>query len=113
MNKQVIICVDDEISLWKSLKSELKNALGSDYQIELAEGGEEALELIEVLQEEGYEIPLIISDYFLPLMKGDELLRLVHLTSPNTIKIMLTGQANLEAISNVIKYANLYRYIDC
>jgi diguanylate cyclase (GGDEF)-like protein/PAS domain S-box-containing protein len=111
MNKQVIICVDDEISILKSLKSELKNALGSDYQIELAEGGEEALELIEVLQEEGYEIPLIISDYFMPVMKGDELLRLVHLTSPNTIKIMLTGQANIEAISNVIKYANLYRYI--
>jgi adenylate cyclase len=111
MNKQVIICVDDEISILRSLKSELKNALGSDYQIELAEGGEEALELMELLPEEGYEIPLIISDYLMPLMKGDELLRLVHLMAPNTIKIMLTGQANIEAISNVIKYANLYRYI--
>jgi PAS domain S-box-containing protein len=66
---------------------------------------------MELLQEEGYEIPLIISDYLMPLMKGDELLRLVHLMAPNTIKIMLTGQANIEAISNVIKYANLYRYI--
>ncbi|MGL4376505.1 MAG: response regulator, partial [Microcoleaceae cyanobacterium] len=111
MNKQVIICVDDEISILRSLKSELKNVLGFDYQIELAEGGEDALELLESLQEEGYEIPLIISDYLMPGMKGDELLRLVHLNSPNTLNIMLTGQANIEGISNAIKYASLYRYI--
>ena len=111
MNKQVIICVDDEISILRSLKSELKNVLGFDYQIELAEGGEDALELLESLQEQGYEIPLIISDYLMPGMKGDKLLRLVHLNSPNTLNIMLTGQANIEGISNAIKYASLYRYI--
>ncbi|HEY9808528.1 MAG TPA: adenylate/guanylate cyclase domain-containing protein [Halomicronema sp.] len=111
MKKQVIICVDDEISLLKSLKLELKNAFSQDYTIEIAEGGEEALELIEELQAEGIEIPLIISDYVMPKMKGDELLKKVQEVSPHTLKVMLTGQASLEGIGNAINYAKLYRYM--
>src|SRR5919199_4839605 len=111
MTKQVIICVDDETTVLRSLKTELKEALGKDYLIEIAESGEYALELIEELLEDGYEIPLIISDYIMPDMKGDDLLKRVHLLSPKTLKVMLTGQADLEAVGNAIKYAQLYRYI--
>ncbi len=111
MTKQVIICVDDETTVLRSLKTELKQALGKDYLIEIAESGEYALELIEELLEDGYEIPLIISDYIMPDMKGDELLKRVHLISPKTLKVMLTGQADIEAVGNAIKYAKLYRYI--
>ncbi|HEY9606557.1 MAG TPA: adenylate/guanylate cyclase domain-containing protein [Allocoleopsis sp.] len=111
MTKQVIICVDDETTVLRSLRAELQEAIGDDYLIEIAEGGEEALELIEELQEDGYEFPLIISDYLMPKMKGDELLKQVHRLLPKTLKIMLTGQADLEAVSNAIKYGQLYRYI--
>ncbi|WP_293146961.1 MULTISPECIES: adenylate/guanylate cyclase domain-containing protein [unclassified Microcoleus] len=111
MTKQVIICVDDEKTILKSLKTELKEALGNTYEIEIAEGGKDALELIAELLEDGYEIPLIISDYVMPDMKGDELLRLVHEISPKTLKVMLTGQATIEAVGNAIKQAKLYRYI--
>ena len=111
MNQQVIICVDDERTVLRGLKAELQEALGNNYMIEIAEGGEEALELIEELLEDGDEIVLIISDHIMPDIKGDELLKQVHLISPETIKIMLTGQADLEAIANAINYAKLYRYI--
>jgi PAS domain S-box-containing protein len=111
MTKQVIICVDDETTVLRSLKAELQEVIGDDYLIEIAEGGEEALELIEELLEDGYEFPLIISDHIMPKMKGDELLKRVHLILPQTLKIMLTGQADLEAVGNAIKYAKLYRYI--
>ena len=37
MTKQVIICVDDEKTILKSLKTELKEALGNTYRIEIAE----------------------------------------------------------------------------
>jgi PAS domain S-box-containing protein len=111
MTKQVIICVDDETTVLRSLKAELKEAIGKDYLIEIAEGGEDALALLEELLEDGYEIPLIISDYIMPNMKGDELLKRVHLISPQTLKILLTGQADLEAVGNAIKQAKLYRYI--
>jgi PAS domain S-box-containing protein len=111
MSNQVIICVDDEATVLRSLKAELKKAVGNNYLIEIAEGGEEALELIEELLEEESEVALIISDYIMPDMKGDELLKRVHQLSPKTLKIMLTGQADIEAVGNAIKYANLYRYI--
>jgi class 3 adenylate cyclase/ActR/RegA family two-component response regulator len=111
MTKQVIICVDDESTILRSLKAELKEALGNTYRIEIAEGGEDALELVAELIEDDYEIPLIISDYVMPDMKGDELLRRVHEISPKTLKVMLTGQATIEAVGNAIKYAKLYRYI--
>lgn len=111
MKHSVIICVDDEQTILESLKIELNQALGNQYLIETAEGGEEALEVVEQLLEEDYEIPLVISDYIMPAMKGDEVLKRIHLRSPETLKIMLTGQADILAVANAIKYAKLYRYI--
>ncbi|HEY9700893.1 MAG TPA: ATP-binding protein, partial [Allocoleopsis sp.] len=111
IKKPVIICVDDENTLLESLKIQLRNILGNEYNIELAEGGEDALDLITELLEDGSEIPLVISDYLMPDIKGDELLKSIHQISPKTIKIMLTGQADISAVSNAIKYAKLYRYI--
>ena len=112
MNKKpVIICVDDEPIILESLKIELKKALGEEHLLETAEGGEEALELIDELLAEGCEIVAVISDYLMPNIRGDELLKQIHKILPKTIKIMLTGQADLEAVANTIKYAKLYRYI--
>ncbi len=111
MSKPVIICVDDEPTILESLKIELKKALEDDYLIESASGGEDALELLAELIEDKYEVPVVISDYRMPGIKGDELLKEIHKTCPDTIKIMLTGEANLGAVSNAIKYAKLYRYI--
>ena len=110
-NKPVIICVDDEPIILESLKIELKKVLGEEHLLEIAEGGEDALELIDELLAEGSEIVAVISDYLMPNIKGDELLKQIHQISPKTIKIMLTGQADLEAVANTIKYAKLYRYI--
>jgi class 3 adenylate cyclase/ActR/RegA family two-component response regulator len=109
--KPVIVCVDDEITILTSLKAELRKSFGDEYRVEIAEGGEDALELLGELLEDGDEIPLIISDYIMPDMKGDELLRRVHELSPKTLKVMLTGQATIEAVTNAVKYAKLYRYI--
>lgn len=111
MTKQVIICVDDETTVLRSLKAELKKAVTNDYFIEIAEGGEEALELVEELLGKEDEILLVISDYIMPDIKGDELLKRIHQLSPKTLKIMLTGQADLEAVTTAINSAKLYRYI--
>ncbi|NJL82929.1 MAG: response regulator [Chloroflexaceae bacterium] len=111
MKRPVIICVDDETTVLKSLKAELKAVFKGDYLIEIAQDGNDALELITELLRDGYEIPLIVSDYIMPDMKGDELLRRVHQLLPQTLKVMLTGQATIEAVADAIQYANLYRYI--
>jgi len=111
MVKQIILCVDDEHTILDSLKFELTKLLGDSYIIETAEDAQEALEVIENSLSRGYEIPLVISDHIMPEMKGDEFLKRVHQISPKTLKIMLTGQASIDAVGNAIKYARLYRYI--
>ena len=111
MNPTTIICVDDEQTILESLKIELEGSLGDEYIIEMAQGGEEALEVLSSYIEDEYEVALVIADYIMPDMKGDELLKRIHSISPKTLKIMLTGQADVEAVGNAINYAKLYRYM--
>ena len=111
MKQSVILCVDDERIVLDSLKVELKRSLGKNYIIETSDSGQDALEVIRDFIDDGYEIPLVISDYIMPNMKGDELLQLIHNEHPKTLKVMLTGQANTEGITNAVNFANLYRFI--
>ncbi|NJL48515.1 MAG: response regulator [Leptolyngbyaceae cyanobacterium SM2_5_2] len=109
--RSVIVCVDDEYSILKSLGSQLKRSFGRDYDVELASGGEDALVLCAELTAEGRGIPLIISDQRMQGMDGDTLLIQLHSLYPKTLKIMLTGQADADSIGNVVNAAALYRYI--
>ena len=111
MSKPVILCVDDENIVLISLKEQLKRALGDIFSIEMAESGEEALEIFEELMGDKKEIVVILSDQIMPGMKGDVLLNKVHALSPSTMAILLTGQANLEDVGNAINGARLYRYL--
>jgi PAS domain S-box-containing protein len=111
MHKPVIICVDDEPLVLESLRIVLKEVLGSHCLIETAASGQEALDLMDELQKTGGEIALVLADYLMPGMRGDELLKQVHLRSPKTLTIMLSGQADLDGVSNAIRDAKLYRYI--
>ncbi len=107
-NKPVILCVDDEVVILNSVKKQLKQAFGDTYNYEIAESADEALELIEELDEDNIPIILIVSDWLMPGMKGDELLIQIHQNFPHLVKIMLTGQANEEAIQRAKEQANLY-----
>lgn len=111
MKRAVILCVDDERSVLISLKDQLKHYLEDQYSIETAESAEEALDVFQEVFEDKSEIAVIIADHIMPGIKGDELLIQIHKLAPKTLKIMLTGQANAEAVGNVVNYANLYRYI--
>ncbi|MDM8544110.1 response regulator [Desulfococcaceae bacterium HSG9] len=111
MKKPVIICVDDEPIVLDSLKIELKKAIGAQCLIETAENGLDALELLDDILADGDKIAVVISDHYMPGIKGDELLTQIHKLLPDTLKIMLTGNADLEAVGNAVRYAKLYRYI--
>lgn len=112
MSKMVILCVDDEAVILHSLKSELANLVDRKYTLEFAENGPEALEIFTDLIHEDWDIPVVISDYIMPGMKGDELLSRINRLAPQTLKIMLTGQAALEGIANAINHANLFHYLE-
>ena len=108
MIKPVILCVDDEKQILDSLRTQLMEAFGNSYLYEMAEDANEALEIINEFSEDGISIILIVSDWLMPGMKGDELLIKVHQKFPHVIKIMLTGQADESAIQLAKKEANLH-----
>jgi len=106
--KPIIVCVDDEKVILDSLKTQLKSAFGDLYSYEIAESAGDALELIEELSNDGHSIVVIVSDWLMPGMKGDELLINIHHKFPEVIKIMLSGQADEVAIERAFTHANLY-----
>ena len=68
----------------------------------MAECGQDALDICEDLAEDGRPVTIVISDYIMPNMRGDELLIKLHEFSPKMIKIMLTGQSDLTGVRRVI-----------
>lgn len=107
--KQLILCVDDEKIVLDSLRRQLQELYGNNFFYEVAESPIEALELIEEICEENKDsIVLVISDWLMPGIKGDEFLIQFHQKFPNSITIMLTGQADDIAIQNAKNNANLY-----
>jgi CheY-like chemotaxis protein len=108
MSELAILCVDDETIILESLKEQLRRLFGNRYLYEVAESAEDACEIIEELQEEGVEVIVIVSDWLMPGMKGDEFLIRVHQQFPDIVSIMLTGQADENAIAQAREKANLY-----
>tara|TARA_R110001599_G_scaffold121313_2_gene292856 strand:+ start:1171 stop:1563 length:393 start_codon:yes stop_codon:yes gene_type:complete len=107
MTKPYIICVDDDKSILISLKAQLNHYLGEEFQFEFAECAEEAWEVINELKAGKKTISVIISDWIMPRIKGDEFLISVHEVYPDIVKLMLTGHAEEDAIKRATKDANL------
>ena len=111
MSKSAILCVDDEVGVLESLEIELQQAFNGKYLCEFAESAVEALEIIEELCEAEVKILVIVSDWLMPGMKGDELLIKIHQKYPQIVTVMLTGQADQEAIERTKVEANLHAFI--
>lgn len=108
----VILCVDDDQTVLQALRSLLEKTLGGQAEIEVAECGQDALDICEDLAEDGRPVSIVISDYIMPNMRGDELLIKLHEFSPKMIKIMLTGQSDLTGVRRVINKSSLYRFLE-
>jgi two-component system, cell cycle response regulator len=109
--KEHIICVDDEEGILTALRQQLGARFGDECEIEVAQSAHDALELVEELRRDGEPLAVLIADQIMPGMKGVELLEEVHKRSPSTTKILLTGQAGLDAVVAAINRAGLNRYI--
>jgi len=109
--RETILCVDDEEGVLSALQQQLDARFGGECEIALAQSGQDALELMDELEREGEPLAVVIADQIMPGMKGVELLEHVHRRSPLTTKILLTGQAGLDAVVTAINRAKLNHYI--
>jgi len=107
MVKEYVLCVDDDRTILMSLRAQLKRCYGERYSYEVAESAAEAWEIIDELHEDGHRVDVVISDWLMPEVKGDEFLIDLHQKHPDIVKIMLTGQADSEAVKRSERKANL------
>lgn len=101
--KPTLLIVDDEEFILNSLVRLFRN---EDYEVFTATSGAEGIGIME-----DNDIFLVISDNIMPGMSGVEFLSRVKDTSPDTIRIMLTGYADLEASIAAINKGEVYRFI--
>jgi putative nucleotidyltransferase with HDIG domain len=101
--KMTVLFVDDEANILSSLKR-LFHPCG--YRILMAEGGKQALEIME--QE---PVDLVISDMRMPEMNGAQFLAQVNERWPQTVRILLTGHSEIKDTIDAINQGHIYRYI--
>ncbi len=100
-----LLLVDDELSILKSLKRLLRR---EKYQILTATNGREALDVLAKTDE---EVSLIISDQRMPEMTGAQFLAEAVNISPDSVRFLLTGYADLNAVADAVNKGRIHRYI--
>jgi DNA-binding NtrC family response regulator len=90
---KAILCVDDEVIILLSIIQELKKALDAT----------SAYSAIDDLAREGIRVILIISDWLMPGIRGDEFIEAVAERHPEIKVIMITGQADGTALERIRK----------
>jgi response regulator RpfG family c-di-GMP phosphodiesterase len=98
-----ILCVDDEPNILASLRRLFR---GQGYEVQTRESGQAGLELLE-----SERFDLVISDMRMPEMDGVEFLEQVRQRWPDTLRLLLTGHADVRLILDAINRGEIYRYI--
>ncbi len=100
--KARILFVDDE----KRVLNSMRGLFRRDYELFLASEGEEA---VRIAAEN--EIDVIVADQRMPGMTGIEVLGKVKEKSPRTVRILLTGYADPEAVEGSINIGEVFRFL--
>jgi len=97
-----ILLVDDDEMLLAGLKRQLRNK----FQVETAISGEDAVKMVE----DNGPYAVVVSDYMMPGMNGIELLTQVKQTDPDTIRMMLTGSADMATAVKAVNEGSIYKF---
>ncbi|MBW4655310.1 MAG: response regulator [Kaiparowitsia implicata GSE-PSE-MK54-09C] len=102
--KPRILVVDDE----PDNLDLLYRTFHREYKVLRAENGPDAL---KILEEQGSEIAVIISDQRMPHMSGTEFLSLTATQYPDIIRIILTGYTDVEDLVEAINSGKVFKYV--
>ena len=97
-----LLFVDDEQRVLNSMRIMFRR----EFDLYLASRGIEALEIIKEK-----DIDVIIADHRMPQMTGVEVLTAVRTLSPRTVRILLTGYADLDAVEGSINESEVFRFL--
>ena len=103
MNTKKILFVDDEPAVLDGYR----RVLHKDFDVDTANSGLEALAAIK----EGTPYAVIVSDMRMPGMDGVQLLSRVRELVPNTVRVVLTGYADIQSAMNAVNEGNVFRFL--
>lgn len=98
-----ILIVDDEENVRNALRRSLRR---EGYEMYFASQPSEGLELLQHTK-----VDLVISDHLMPNMTGLEFLKLVRDRHPDTVRMMLTGHADMQTAIDAINHGEIYRFL--
>ncbi|HET7890627.1 MAG TPA: response regulator [Candidatus Sulfotelmatobacter sp.] len=104
MTAEKILLVDDDPNILDGYR----RSLSREFLLETAEGGQRALEL--AVKSGPYAV--VISDMRMPGMDGIQLLSRIKAVSPDTVRVMLTGNADMETAINAINEGSIFRFLN-
>jgi DNA-binding NtrC family response regulator len=97
-----LLFVDDEQRVLNSMRIMFRRR----FDLFLASHGKEALDIIKEK-----DIDVIVADHRMPQMTGVEVLSKVRSLSPRTVRILLTGYADLDAVEGSINDSEVFRFL--
>jgi serine phosphatase RsbU (regulator of sigma subunit) len=100
--KEKVLLVDDDALVLAGLKRQLRN----QFSIDTALSGEDALK--QVLQNGPYAV--IVSDFMMPGMNGVEFLSRVKESNPDTVRMMLTGTADMPTAIRAVNEGSIFQF---
>lgn len=109
--QRYVILVEDDSNVLHELRHQVASVLPNYYIIETANDGFEGLELVNEIVSKGGVIPLIITDHQMPNMSGSEFILKLSDLIPKCRNIMLTGEAQLTDVTELINQQALFRYM--
>lgn len=98
-----MLIVDDEENILRSLKRLLRR---DGYRILTANNGDEALQLMA-----RHHVQVILSDMRMPEMSGTKLLKQIRDLYPDTIRMILSGYADINAVTEAVNSGWLYKFL--
>lgn len=112
MKKIYILCVEDEPEVLEALERNIAE-LEDSFPVMTAESSSDARKVIEQIQNEGNELGLILCDHIMPGQNGVDLLIELDKKSEfsKTRKVLVTGQAGLDATVKAVNEGRLNHYI--
>ena len=104
--RPTILIVDDEAANRQVMTA----LLSPNYKLLVAVDGQDALDIIEQLEDKN-TLAAVISDQRMPRLTGIQLFEKLRLTLPQAIRIIVTGFIDIDAIVNSINRAEIYKFI--
>src|SRR5215207_10612977 len=110
-DRPVLLTVDDDPSVSRSVARDLRRRYGQDYRVMRTTSGAEALDALREMKLRGEQVAVLLADYRMPQMSGIEFLEQAMDLFPHARRVLLTAYADTDAAIQAINVVDVDHYL--